>query len=194
MKAAPRGGFLPNNGAGERADAKLSSGAAAVSQCPYIISSGFCPGVLACAKNELFESSAASLEKTAPPAPFPFFIELNDIFEGHFYHTPTHRKTTTSLKGPLNVPARKCFFDAVACEQPLPCVLPFTAPTKKIHDHAAHHFRNKKIERLRAQALWRSIFSFLRHSAVKAETEHPVVGGFFTFSRGAVPNLRERAV
>lgn len=106
----------------------------------------------------------------------------------------THRKTTTSLKGPLNVPARKCFFDAVACEQPLPCVLPFTAPTKKIHDHAAHHFRNKKIERLRAQALWRSIFSFLRHSAVKAETEHPVVGGFFTFSRGAVPNLRERAV
>lgn len=191
MKAAPRGGFLPNNGAGERAGAKLSSGAAAVSQCPYIISSRFCPGVLACARNELFESSAASLEKTVPPAPFPFFIELNDIFEGHFYHTPQNDHFTERA---AECPRAKMFFDAVACEQPLPCVLPFTAPTKKIHDHAAHHFRNKKIERLRAQALWRSIFSFLRHSAVKAETEHPVVGGFFTFSRGAVPNLRERAV
>lgn len=125
MKAAPRGGFLPNNGAGERADAKLSSGAAAVSQCPYIISSGFCPGVLACAKNGLFESSAASLEKTAPSAPFPFFIELNDIFEGHFYHTPQNDHFTERA---AECPRAKMFFDAVACEQPMPCVLPFTAP------------------------------------------------------------------
>lgn len=106
----------------------------------------------------------------------------------------THRKTTTSLRGPLNVPAQKCFLTLSPASSPCHASCPLQRRREEIHDHAAHHFRNKKIERLRAQALWRSIFSFLRHSAVKAETEHPVVGGFFTFSRGAVPNLRERAV
>ena len=127
MKAAPRGGFLPNNGAGERAGAKLSSGAAAVSQ--YSLCRPNFAVLSLCAPETSFSKALPRRWRKPPRQPrFHFLLNSMIYLKDTFI---THRKTTTSLKGPLNVPARKCFLTLSPVSSPCHASCPLQRRRKK---------------------------------------------------------------